>query len=110
MDNKDETMKTVNQRLLEAKSKLTLNKIVTQVHEKDGKTISTEWALEKFENYVNRFDLNLSEIESDYLKQMRVRMYDNNGLAPKHLVNKDDIIEPSVIVVDFKSRKVIKPH
>lgn len=110
MDNKDNNMSLVNQKLLETKCRLTLNRIIEGVKEKDGRTIHIEYALEKFENYVNRFDLNVSSNELDYLKDMRVRMHDNNGLAPKHLIPKTEIIEPTVIAVDFKARKVIKPH
>lgn len=110
MDNKDESIKTVNQRLLESKCRLTLNRIVEGIKEKDGKTYHIEYALEKFENYVTRFDLSVSDIELDYMKQMRVRMHDNNGLVPKQLISKAEVVEPSVIVVDFKARKVIKPQ
>lgn len=110
MDKKDNDISIVNQRLLEAKCKLTLNKIIEGVKEKDGKTIHVEYALEKFENYVNRFDLNVSSTELDYLKDMRVRMHDNNGLVPKHLIPRDKIIEPTVIRVDFKAKRVIKPN
>lgn len=110
MDNKDNNLSLVNQRLLEAKSRLTLNRIIEGVKEKDGRTIHVEYALEKFENYVNRFDLSVSDTELDYLKNMRVRMHDNNGLAPKHIIPKNEIVEPTVISVDFKARKVIKPH
>lgn len=108
MANKDITMNDVHKKLLETKARLILNRIVEGVKTRDNKTIHIEFALEKFENYVNSLDLNASDIEMDYLKQMRVRMHDNNGLVPKHLVSKE-IIEPTVIVVDFKARKVIKP-
>lgn len=109
MANKDKTLSAVEQKLLEKKAKLTLDRIVEGVKERDGKTIHIEFALEKFENYVRSLDLNVSDTEFDYLKQMRVRMHDNNGLVPKHLVSTKEITEPSVIVVDFKARKVIKP-
>lgn len=110
MDKKDNGLKAVEQKLLEKKAKLTLDRIVEGVKARDGKTIHVEYALEKFENYVNSLDLNVTATEFDYLKNMRVRMHDNNGLVPKHLVSTKEIIEPSVIVVDFKARKVIKPQ
>lgn len=110
MDNKDSNLSLVNQRLLEAKSRITLNRIIEGVKEKDGRTIHVEYALEKFDNYVTRFNLSLSDTEFDYLKDMRVKMHDNNGLAPKHIIPKNEIVEPTVISVDFKARKVIKPH
>jgi hypothetical protein len=109
MDNKDKTLNAVEQKLLEAKSRLILERIIKAVEEKDGKTIHIEFALEKFENYVNRFDLNASKIELDYLKDMRVKMHDNNGLAPKHIIPKTEKPEPSVTFVDFKNKRIIKP-
>lgn len=110
MDNKSKELSAVEQKLLEKKAKLTLDRIIEGVKARDNRTIHVEYALEKFENYVVSLDLNVSAIEANYLKEMRVRMHDNNGLAPKHLISSKETVEPSVTFVDFKSRKVIKPN
>lgn len=96
----------INEKLLTASSIKLLNTIKVLVKERDNKDISDEYALEKFENYTNRFDLRVSEKEFDFLLKLRVRMYDNNGLLPKELVKEH---KSEVIVVDFKNRRKVKP-
>lgn len=105
--------KELEDRLLETKARLTLNKIIDLVKEKDNKKIVIEYALEKFENYVRRFDISVSDKEVDYLTVMRVRMHDGNGLAPKNMLPKNkekDIPVNNVMVVDFTNKKRIKPN
>lgn len=97
----------VKEKLLVVSSRNILNKIIDLVKEKDEKTIHMEYALEKFENYVNRFDIRISDNESDYLKKLRLDMYDNNGLLPKNIVKENE--ESSVTFVDFKNKIKIKP-
>jgi len=102
--------KEIEKRLLEKKARLTLKQIIDGVKEKDNKDMHIEFALEKFENYVTRFGLNVSEKEFQYLSEMRVKMHDGNGLAPKNIIPiNDEIRKNTVTVVDFKAKKRITP-
>lgn len=98
--------KEITDKLLTASSIKLLNTIKVLVKERDNKDINGEYALEKFENYINRFDLRVSETEFDFLLKLRVKMYDNNGLLPKEVVKEH---KSDVIVVDFKNKIKIKP-
>lgn len=93
-------------KLTAASSKNIIKKIKNLILEKDSKEFSEEYILEKFENYVSRFDLRISENEIEYLKNLRVKMHDNNGLLPKSFLKES---KSEVIKVDFTSRTKIKP-
>ncbi len=93
-------------KLTAASAKNIIKKIKNLILEKDSKDISEEYILEKFENYVNRFDIRISDNEIEYLKDLRVKMHDNNGLLPKSF-SKNSVSE--VIKVDFTNKTKIKP-
>ncbi len=104
-------MSEVEKKLLETKSRMTLDKIQNLLKEKDGVDFNKEYILEKIENYVTRFDVNVSEKELQFLKSKRSEMHNHNGLLPKGLYSKRDQLKniSKTIHVDFKNKKIIKP-
>ncbi len=107
----DRELSEVEKRLLETKARKTIDKIQRLLKEQDGREYRREYILDKVENYIGRFEINVSDKEMEYYRKMRTYMHEHNGLIPKELENKREQLEntATTIHVDFKNKQRIKP-
>ncbi len=97
-------------RLLQAKAKITINRIIEAVKFNENKDIHETYALEKFQNYASKYNLPINEKESEYMQRLVVQMYDNKGKFSLSLdsatAKKEEFVKsPTSNIVSINSAK-----
>lgn len=94
----------ITEKLLEKSIESKLATIIDLVKLNDGNKIHKDYAMEKFEHYIKRFDIQVTDKEIEYLIKLRVDNYDKNSLPIKKIDTRDSLVK-----VDFVNKKIIKP-
>lgn len=99
----------IEDRLLAAKSKSTITKIIKEVKLNENIEINRDFALEKFDEYTKKYNIYTSEKESDYLKLLRAKMNSDGVISESFsLGDNKDLPENVVSITQFK-RDLKKP-
>lgn len=99
----------IEDRLLAAKAKSTITKIVKEVKLNENIEINRDVALDKFDSYTKKYNIHTSEKEDDYLKQLRVQMNSEGKISESFKLENSKELPENVISMNQFKRDLKKP-
>jgi len=99
----------IEDRLLAAKSKSTITKIIKEVKLNENLEIKRDFALEKFDEYTKKYNINTSEKELEYLRLLRAKMNSEGRISENFALTDNKILPENVISLNRFKRDLKKP-
>lgn len=99
----------IEERLLAAKAKTTITKIVKEVKLNENIEINRDTALEKFDSYTKQYNIHTSEKENDYLRQLRLKMATDGKLPENFKIEENKELPENVVSINQFKRDLKKP-
>lgn len=99
----------IEDRLLAAKSKSTITKIIKEVKLNENLEIKRDFALEKFDEYTKKYNINTSEKELEYLRLLRAKMNSEGRISENFTLTDNKILPENVISLNRFKRDLKKP-